>query len=82
VTRYEETPMPPVLLNGQELARRLDHAYPTVMGWYRDGLIPGIKTGRCVVFNLDLVVRALRANVPATAGEDELEPAGVEAMGA
>lgn len=54
--------MPPVLLDGRELSARLDVRYTEVMSWYRRGWVPGIKTG-CgrVVFDLDRVVRALRA---------------------
>jgi excisionase family DNA binding protein len=57
--------MPPVLLNGRELAERLDTTYATVMGWARRGEIPSIRTGRGpVVFNLDQVVKTLREREP------------------
>ncbi len=52
--------MPPVYMNGRQLADRLDRPYEHVMDWSRLGLIPSIKlsNGR-VVFDLDRVVQTL-----------------------
>lgn len=53
--------MPPILIDGRQLGERIGYPYRTVMGWYRDGLIPGIRTGRGrVLFDLDKVLTALR----------------------
>jgi excisionase family DNA binding protein len=62
--------MPPILLDGRELAHRLDVTYHAVMGWARRGQIPSIKTGRGVVFNLDQVVKAIRDRDAANAGRE------------
>lgn len=52
--------MPPVLLDGRELADRIGYPVRTVMAWYRDEKIPGIRTGRKVYFDLGRVIEALR----------------------
>jgi excisionase family DNA binding protein len=53
--------MPPILLDGRELADRLGVSYAEVMSWHRRGWIPSVKTGSGrVLFNLDRVVEALR----------------------
>ena len=61
--------MPPVLLTGRELAERLGYPYPTVMGWQRDEVIPSIKTGHTIYFNLGRVIEALRDRQRAKAEE-------------
>lgn len=53
--------MPPTLYDGREIAERIGASYDDVMTWARRGIIPRIKTGRHVVFNLDRVVEALRS---------------------
>jgi hypothetical protein len=57
----EPFPMPPVLYDGRELAAAIGATYKDVMSWSRRGIIPRIKVGRHVVFNLSEVVAALRA---------------------
>lgn len=52
--------MPPALLNGHELAEQLDASYDEVMAWQRKKIIPSIKAGGRIYFNLRLVVDALR----------------------
>jgi hypothetical protein len=57
-------PMPLVLLDGHELAARLGVRHARVMSWARLGKIPCVKTGKGrVLFNLDLVVDALRPDL-------------------
>ena len=56
--------MPPIWLDGRELADRIEERYETVMDWARTGRIPSIHTGRRVMFNLDRVLDALRGRVP------------------
>jgi predicted site-specific integrase-resolvase len=64
--------MPPVLLNGKELAEQLGVTHAEVMRWHRAEVIPGLKLsdGR-TLFVLDKVVAALRAR------QRLPEPAGV-----
>lgn len=49
----------PTILTGRELADRLSARYEDVMGWARDGLIPSIRSGRRVLFDMDRVLDAL-----------------------
>jgi excisionase family DNA binding protein len=67
--------MPPILLDARELADRLEVTPGTVYDWERLGRIPSIRTGRRVMFNLDSVIRALRASAagdqPALSGAHE-----------
>lgn len=52
--------MPPELMDGRTLARRLNRRYSDVLVWARRGFIPSIKTSSgAVVFDLDQVVKAL-----------------------
>src|SRR3954467_11942270 len=64
--------MPPLVIDGLELARRLDRPYGEVMKWAREGAIPSIKlsSGRRV-FHFEQVIKALlkdRREEPAPAG--------------
>ncbi len=53
--------MPPKLYDGHEVTEVLGVSYDDVMTWARRGIIPRIRVGRLVVFNLDRVVEALRS---------------------
>ena len=58
--------MPPILLSARELAQRLDVSYETILSWTHRGKIPTIRDGRNrLIFNLDTVLKSLRAGVPA-----------------
>ncbi len=50
----------PIIVDGRDLAERLSVRYEQVMEWSRDGEIPSIRCGRRVLFNLDLVLDAMR----------------------
>jgi excisionase family DNA binding protein len=53
--------MPPILLDGRELAERLGVSHGEVMAWHRRGWIPSLKLGNGrVLFNLDRVTESLR----------------------
>jgi excisionase family DNA binding protein len=57
--------MPPVLVSARELARRLTVRYETVLHWAALGKIPSLRDSRNrVLFNLDAVLKALRAEAP------------------
>jgi excisionase family DNA binding protein len=49
----------PTIISGHELAERLGVPYADVMMWARDGLIPCIRDGRRIRFNLGKVLDAL-----------------------
>lgn len=53
--------MTPKLLDAHELADKIGSSYARVLEWHRLGVIPSIKTSHGVFFNLDLVVKAMRA---------------------
>lgn len=58
--------MSPILLSARELAQRLDVSYETILSWTHRGKIPTIRDGRNrQIFNLDTVLKWLRARVPA-----------------
>ena len=53
--------MPPIFVDGRDLAARLDVRYDTVLTWARRGKIPNVRDGRGrMLFNLDSVLEALR----------------------
>lgn len=53
--------MPPVILDADELADRLQVTRRTILSWARQGRIPSIRDGRGKpLFNLDQVLLALR----------------------
>lgn len=52
--------MPPTLLNGREVAAHIDATYDDVMSWARRGIIPSIRAGGRVYFNLGRVIEAIR----------------------
>jgi hypothetical protein len=45
--------MPPVFCNVRELGERLDVSPETVRDWERLGVIPSVRTGRRIFFNLE-----------------------------
>jgi excisionase family DNA binding protein len=57
--------MPPAFLSAQELAKRLDLSYGTLLSWAHRGVIPYIRDGRGrYMFNLNSVLKALRQQEP------------------
>jgi hypothetical protein len=63
----EVTHVPPTLMTAGELAEVLDRPRAAVLGWYRDGEIPGIRVSGKVYFDLGRVVAALRRRGQAAA---------------
>jgi hypothetical protein len=52
--------MPPTLLDSRELSAKIGARQEDILSWHRRGIIPSIKAGGRVYFNLSLVVKALR----------------------
>jgi hypothetical protein len=67
--------LPPKLLSAGELAETLDVPYGDILSWHRTGVIPVIRAGGRLYFNLAAVVKALRAHAEAREAEAP-EPAG------
>ena len=62
--------MPPVLLSARQLAQRLDAQYVDVLHWSRRGMIPCIRVGGRVYFDLKKVARALNQRSTAEPREE------------
>jgi hypothetical protein len=52
--------MIPKLLDARELSQALGYSPVQILSWARRGLIPRVKSGSRVYFNVDRVVEAIR----------------------
>jgi excisionase family DNA binding protein len=67
--------MPPAFLDAQELAKRLDLSYGTLLSWVRRGKLPCIRDGRGrYLFNLNSVLKALHEGSHKSNGHPATDP--------
>ena len=50
----------PAIMTGNELAKELSVPYNQLIAWTNEGLIPVIRTGGRLFFNVGAVIKALR----------------------
>lgn len=51
--------MPPIVLTPRELSDMIDATYEDILSWSRRGVIPSVRVGGRVYFNLASVMKAL-----------------------
>jgi len=51
--------MTPIVLTPRELSDRIDASYEDILSWSRRGVIPSVRVGGRIYFNLGSVMKSL-----------------------